>query len=266
MRETASPAASIESKAAEQRHDRLGLADDPQRHLGGDAERPLGADDDAEQVGPVVGVDRLAAELEQLAVGQDHLRARDVVDREAVLQAVRAAGVLRDVAADRADLLARRVGRVVVAVRRDGAGHVEVRDAGLDDDALALEVDLEDAVHAGERDHDPVRDRQRAAGEPGAGAARDERHALAGAEANHGLHLLGRARAARRTPAGAPPGQSVALVRRQLLRLRDHVLGADRLAQVVHELGGRGTRRSYSRPGSLTAPIDDRSGDRLGSS
>ena len=55
---------------------------------------------------------------------------------EAVLQAVRAAGVLRDVAADRADLLARRVGRVVVAVRRDAPRDVEVGDAGLHGDAL----------------------------------------------------------------------------------------------------------------------------------
>ena len=43
----------------------------------------------------------------------------DVVDGEAVLEAVRAAGVLGDVAADRADLLARRIGGVVVARGRD---------------------------------------------------------------------------------------------------------------------------------------------------
>ena len=124
-------------------HD-LRLAHDPQRHLDRDPERPLRADDDPEQVGAVVGVDRLAAEHEQLAVGQDERRARDVVDGEPVLEAVRAAGVLGDVAADRADLLAGGVGRVEEAVRRDRAGDVEVRDARLDDDALALEVDLED--------------------------------------------------------------------------------------------------------------------------
>ena len=60
-----------------------------------------------------------------------------MVDGEAVLQAVRAARVLGDVAADRADLLARRVGRVVEAVRRDRPRDVEVRHARLDDDALA---------------------------------------------------------------------------------------------------------------------------------
>ena len=87
--------------------------------LGRDAERALGADEDAEQI-VARRVERLAAELDQLAVGQHDLEAEHVVDGEAVLEAVRAAGVLGDVAADRADLLARRIGRVVEAVRRDG--------------------------------------------------------------------------------------------------------------------------------------------------
>ena len=46
----------------------------------------------------------------------------------------------------------------------------------------ALEVDLEHAVQARERDDDAVGDRQRAAREPGAGAAGDERHAVRVAE------------------------------------------------------------------------------------
>ena len=88
---------------------------------------------DAEEVRPV-GVERLAAELDDLAVRQDEREPGDVVRGEPVLQAVRAAGVLGDVAADRAHLLARGVGRVEEAVRGDGARHVEVRDARLDDD------------------------------------------------------------------------------------------------------------------------------------
>ena len=52
-----------------------------------------------------------------------------------------------------------------------------------------------------ERDDDPVRDRQRAAGETGAGAAGDERDPLLVAEPHDRLHLGGRARAARRAPA-----------------------------------------------------------------
>ena len=64
-----------------------------------------------------VRVERLAAELDDVAVGQHDRQPGHVVDREAVLEAVRAARVLGDVAADRADLLARRIGRVEEAGR-----------------------------------------------------------------------------------------------------------------------------------------------------
>ena len=95
-----------------------------------------------------------AAELHQLAVGQDRFDAEHVVHGEAVLQAVRAAGVLGDVAADRADLLARRIGRVVVAERRHLPRDLEVGDAGLDRDALVGDVDVEHAVEPRQRDHE----------------------------------------------------------------------------------------------------------------
>ena len=83
------------------------VRDDAQRDLGGDAERALGADERAEQV--------VAGSVDALAAAQVARRRRraarprsagHVVGREAVLEAVRAAGVLGDVAADRADDLA----------------------------------------------------------------------------------------------------------------------------------------------------------------
>ncbi len=221
-------------EAREQRAHGLGHADDPERHLGDDAERPLGSDDDAEEV-HAVGVERLAAELDDVAVRQHERRTRDVVHGEAVLEAVRAAGVLGDVAADRADLLARRVGRVEVAVRRDRTRDVEVRDAGLDDDATALEVDLEDAVHAGERDDDAARDRSGAAREPGAGAARDERDTRRVTRANDRLHLFGRPGQRDELGDRSVPGQPVALVHAELLELRDDVLVSERTAQLLDE-------------------------------
>ena len=85
---------------------------------------------------------------------------------EAVLQAVRAAGILGDVAANRADQLARRIGRVVVAVRRDAARDVEVDDARLDGDALVRDVDVEDAVQPRQHDQDAVGQGQRAPDRP----------------------------------------------------------------------------------------------------
>ena len=55
---------------------------------------------------------------DQGPVGEHCANAKHVVRGHAVPEAVRAAGVERDVAANRADLLARRVGRVVEPVRR----------------------------------------------------------------------------------------------------------------------------------------------------
>ena len=160
--ETASPAASVDRNAARCVVTASGLRRIAQRDLRRDPERALGADEGAEQVRPV-RVEGLAAELDDLAVRQHDGQARDVVDREAVLEAVGATRVLGDVAADRADLLARGIGRVEEPVRRDGAGDVEIRDARLDHDPLRSEVDLDDPLHPRERDHDAVRDRQRPA-------------------------------------------------------------------------------------------------------
>ena len=130
----------------EHRPHALGGPQNPQGQAGGDAQRSLRADEDTEQTRPVVP----HRELDELAVGQHDVGGQHVVDGEAVLQAVRAAGVLGDVAADRADLLRRRVRRVVEAVRRDRLRHVEIGHAGLDDDVTGVDVDLEDPVHPGQ--------------------------------------------------------------------------------------------------------------------
>ncbi len=151
---------------------------------------------------------------------------------------MRAARVLGDVAADRAHLLARRVGRVEVAVRRDRARDVEVRDARLDDDALALEVDLEDPVHPRERDDDPVGDRQRAAREPGARAARDERDALPRAEPDDRLDVLGRAREHDGGGLRAPAGEPVAVVVASCSGSVITCASPERGPQLVDEAGG----------------------------
>ena len=145
-----------------------------------------------------------------------------MVDREAVLQAVRAARVLGDVAADRADLLARRIGRVVVAVPDHRLGDLEVRHARLDDDALGVEVDLEHAVHPRERDDDARR--RPAARRPRAPSRRRGRRTARRARdsAHDRLHLLGRLRKDDERGHDPVPGQAVALVGAQLLRLVDH--------------------------------------------
>ncbi len=208
------------AEGGEQRADRLGLAQDAHGDPGGDAERALGAHEGADQV--VTGrVGRLSAEMDQLAVGQHHLQPGDVVGGEAVLQAVGAAGVLRHVAADRADLLAGGVRRVVVAVRRDRLGHIQVDHAGLDHHALVGDVQLEDPPHAREHDQHAVGHRQRPAREPRARATGNERHLEVVADLDGALHLLrglGQDDQAGDHPEGR---QAVALVGPELIAFRD---------------------------------------------
>src|SRR5207244_708470 len=135
----------------------------------------------------------------------------------------------------------------------------EVGRSRLDHDALALEVDLEDAVHAGERDHDATRDRRRAAGEPGPGAACDEGNPLAMAGPDHRLDLLRRAGEDDELRHGAVAGQPVALVHAKLLGLDDHVAAAQRLPQFVPEA----VRETHARPPTSRRAAIRNSGSRL---
>ena len=93
MAETTAPPASIVS------------SQDPDRHPGHDRQRAIRADHEAEQIGPW-RVDERAAQMHEFAAGQHRLDAEHVVHGEPVFQAVGAAGIFGDVAADRADLLA----------------------------------------------------------------------------------------------------------------------------------------------------------------
>ena len=111
-----------------------GLPENPHGDLRGDPERPLRADQQAEQIRSRCVGDSSPPICTSSPIGQHDLRREHVVHGEPVLQAVRAAGVLGDVAADRAHLLTRGIGRVVVAERRDLPGDLEVGDAGLDRD------------------------------------------------------------------------------------------------------------------------------------
>ena len=179
---------------------RLGRRRQLDDDLGGDAERALRAGERAEQV---VAADDTGAVAEpgQLAGRRDDLEPEHVVDGEAVLETVGAAGVLRDVPADGADDLRRRVGRVEQPVRPDGLGHREVGHARLDDRPAGDRVDFEDAAHPGHDDQHALGMRHRAAGQAGAAAARHERDPVL--RAQRGRHP----RPPRRCSA-APPGRA----------------------------------------------------------
>ena len=150
---------------------RFRLLQDAHRDLGDDAEQPLRPGDDAEQV-VAAGVEMLAAEAQDLAGHQHHLAAEHVVGGHAVFQAVHAAGILRHVAADGAGDLRGRIGRIVEARVLDRLRDREVGDARLGHHHAVLEVDLADAVELGHAEQYAVGERQRAARQRGAGAAR----------------------------------------------------------------------------------------------
>ena len=86
--------------------------------------------------------------------------------------------------------MARGIGRVLQAVRFRGRAELRVDDAGLDHRAPVVAVDVEDAVQPREHEQHGAFVRERTAGEPGAGAARHERHAERGEEPHHRDHLF----------------------------------------------------------------------------
>jgi hypothetical protein len=181
---------------AERRHQSLhGLGDrqQPAGDLGRDPERSLASQEEPSQVEAVREGVR-GPEIGDPAIGQDDPHRRDVPFGRSVLEAVGAARVLRDVAADRADGLAGGIGRVVEAVRADGVAQVLVDDARLHDREAVPRVDAEDPVHADGLDQDPARRGGGAARQPGARAAGAERDRVTDAGADDRLDLLGRLR------------------------------------------------------------------------
>jgi hypothetical protein len=163
-------------EADHQRARGLRLLQDPHRDLGDDAEQALRAGDDAHQV--VAAVSATCRRSDDLARHQHDLAAEHVVGGHAVFQAMHAAGILRDIAADRAGDLRRRIGRVVEAGMRHRLADGEIGDAGLGHHDAVVEIDLADALELAEAEQHAVGQRQRAAGQRGAGAARHHLDAL----------------------------------------------------------------------------------------
>ena len=131
-----------------------------------------------EQAGEVVArqVGDFAAGLDHGAVGEHHFESQDVIGGDSIGQGVRSAGVFGDVAADGAGALAGGIGRIEITAALDRQRDIQIDHAGLYDGALVFEIEFEDAVHAGEGDHQAAFARNRAAGESGAGAASHEGH------------------------------------------------------------------------------------------
>ena len=108
----------------QKRAHRLASAHESDDDFGDDAHGSFRADEHAAEI--VAGrVRNFAAEPDNLTVVQYHFDAKHVIGRDAVGERMRPAGIVGDVAADRACGLAARIGRVKKAVFGDCFGDIE---------------------------------------------------------------------------------------------------------------------------------------------
>ena len=180
-------------------------------------------------------VRRLAADFQQLAVHGERAQRHHVVHGEAVFQAVHAAGILGHVAADRAGDLRRGIGCVVEAVLRGGLGDREIAHAGLHHGGACERIDALDAVQLGQHQQHCAVDRQRAGREAGAGAARDDCHALGVAQPENGGDLVLGFRQHDHVGRVAVGGQSVRFEGHEVFALDQQAVGGHKRAQAGDE-------------------------------
>ena len=121
-----------------------------------------------------VGLVLQTTEHGDLAIGQHDLDGKDMSIGDTVGKAVRTSGVVGNVAAQRADLLARRIGREVEALGAELFAQIEIDDSGFDPRDAVLKVDLDHVVHLPGADHDRRTEWDGASGESRSGAARDD--------------------------------------------------------------------------------------------
>ena len=152
-------------EGGEQRVHRLRVGHEPDGYVERDAEAPFAADEGPEQVVSLGEPDRVS-ERGDRAVREQDGAGDHVVQRDAVLEAVGTAGVLRDIAPDGARRLAGRIRSVVEAVRRRGLGELHVHHARLHVGQTVHRIDRQDPGQAVEADQDHV------VGEGAAGEAR----------------------------------------------------------------------------------------------
>ncbi len=187
--------------------------------LGDDPEGALRAHEQVRQRVARGVLDVAAAGPDHRAVGEHHLESQHPVAGLAVLHAAQPAGIGAEIAADRALLVARGVRRVEQALGGDGLLELRVDHARLGDDAQVVTVDLEDRVHARDRDRQGALDARGPARQPRSRATRDHRHAMPRGEPQQGRHLLRRGRECH--GAGKPSCQVRGLVEAVALAVGD---------------------------------------------
>ena len=187
-------------------------------------------------------LDDLAAGLDDLARWEHRLEPQHVLLGRAVLERARPAGALGDVPADDGLPQRRRVRRIEEPDLLDGVLEIAGDDVGFDDGDEVGFVDLEDAVHPLERDHDAAPRRDRPAGVAGAAAPRHHRHPVFGAQPDNRRDLRG-VPGSTTMSAGMPALERIGAVDRARLLVGADVLRTECRLELGEDVGGqRGTK------------------------
>ena len=157
----------------------LGLREQLERRLGGDAERALVAHEEVLELVAAGGLADLVADpvadVHHLAGGQHVVEAEHQVAGVAVAGADQRPAAGADPAADQRAGVRRRVVGVDQPVLAEHLVELEHADAGADGDRAVLEVELLDLVHPLDVDDDAAAQRDGAVGEAGAAVAGHDR-------------------------------------------------------------------------------------------
>ena len=129
---------------------------------------------------------------EQPTVSEHDLQCKHRLPGDAVLCAQQSARIRGDIATDRGDCPAGRIGGEPQAVAREGCVEVAVEDARLDDGELIGDGHLEDVVHRQSREHDLASARDRTTSEAGSRPSRHNSDAVLRRDAQGGLHIVDR--------------------------------------------------------------------------
>ncbi len=166
------------------------LRNQPKRDLGDDRERAFGADEQLRQIVADDVLHSFRSGVNDLSAREDRLERQHVALRRPVFERAWTAGAFCDVPAERRLPEARRIRRIEQADLFDRVLQVAGDDVRLDAGEQIELIDLENAIHPLERQHDAAADGHGAAGISGARAARHERHALVIAQLRELRHFL----------------------------------------------------------------------------
>ncbi len=212
----------------------LRLGQQAHGHFGNDSQQTLRTDQQPHHVQARLVV--AAAEADHVAVQRDEFDGEDIVAGHAVFQAMHAAGIFRDIAADRTGDLAGGVGGVIEAVGIDRAADGQICHTRLDAGLAVGQIDLEDAVEAAHGQHDSVRDGKRSARERRAAAAWNHADAQVPAQSQDSrdlVHGLGQYRGQRALAIGR---KRVAVIGGQTLVVDNHALAGHNPPQAFDQL------------------------------